>query len=418
MNPNANDAATEPEPELNIGVINPFALAEVKLGRRVNWQRTPDAPALLEQVLGTPYGQLFDPAAGSPLYPGLSVDLSTGATTKAGTEHEIAELTIGLQSGVSVGEVPLPPESAQSDATLPLPGPVSGGEVAVGAVAWIDPGDFFQDTTELFDPVQGAVGDCYLIAGLSSVAWARPYVIAMRNRATDSAHGFVDLIEFFEAGKSVTIEVSERLPLNTPGNTFIYCRSSDAGEIWPGVYEKAFAKWRTNDPGDQPNIPAIAYGDPVAATARLTGLVPYYYGTQAMTPANIWQKVRENSLSMKTFNPMVAWTYGSSDPTQGRNYNSANLVANHAYSILGWAYVNSQMYIVLRNPWGSTEATLNVTTGSWVAWDAPYSGPAGTQPSSGGRGFWRTIPLANNDGVFALRADTFKTYFAGLGVCK
>jgi hypothetical protein len=61
---------------------------------------------------------------------------------------------------------------------------------------------------------------------------------------------------------------------------------------------------------------------------------------------------------------------------------------------------------VLRNPWGTFESTLNVAGGTWIAWDQPYYG---------GKGWWRPIPMSNNDGVFALRSDTFKAYFAGFG---
>jgi hypothetical protein len=32
--------------------------------------------------------------------------------------------------------------------------------------------------------------------------------------------------------------------------------------------------------------------------------------------------------------------------------------------------------------------------------------------------FWRTINMSTPDGVFALRVDTFKKYFAGFGVVK
>jgi hypothetical protein len=114
----------------------------------------------------------------------------------------------------------------------------------------------------------------------------------------------------------------------------------------------------------------------------------------------IWQAVRGNSLSYKTFNPMVAWTYSSAAaaPTP-INYSTASIVANHCYSILGWSYANNQEYIVLRNPWGAYEATLDVEGGSWTA----YNGT-----------FWDTVPLSSR-GIFALRADTFKAYFAGFG---
>jgi hypothetical protein len=245
---------------------------------------------------------------------------------------------------------------------------------------------------------------------LASVAWARTYVIAQRARAiAPGQEDFKDMIPFFSApgGQPTNIEVTEKLRLNTPGNTFIYARSSEAGEIWPAVYEKAYAKWRLNDPGDTPNIPGIAGGDPVGAASQLTGLNRYYYSNSAHTAHQIWQLIRANSISYKTFNPMVAWTFPTSPP--GTNYSTAHIAGNHAYSILGWGYANSQEYIILRNPWGAYEAVLNIQGGIWTAWDAPYYG---------GPGFWRQISFATNDGIFGLRADTFKTHFAGFGLVK
>jgi Calpain family cysteine protease len=40
---------------------------------------------------------------------------------------------------------------------------------------WLDPGTFLDEGTEFFDPVQGGLADCWLIAALAAVAWARPY---------------------------------------------------------------------------------------------------------------------------------------------------------------------------------------------------------------------------------------------------
>jgi hypothetical protein len=342
----------------NVGAANPYALAEIKLGRKVNWRRTPRPHELLEETLGMKYEDLFNPRKKSPLFAGKLVK----------------------RNGRSVRSDP----------------PVDVGEV------WSDPGEFFFEAAEFFDPVQGAVGDCYLIAALASIAWTRPYVIANRTRASGPGQqDFVDMVEIHDAGKTTRVEVTEKLPLNAPGNTYIYCRSSETGEIWPAVYEKAYAKWRTKDAGDTPNISAIAGGDPVAACAQLTGLTPYYFDCPSMTADAIWTKVRENSISRKTFNPIVAWTYCS--PPARVNYADAQLAGCHAYSILGWLYDNGNEYIVLRNPWGFFEATLNVDSGSWVAYDGS---------------FWRTVNLMNNDGTFALEAPTFKKYFAGFGFVK
>jgi hypothetical protein len=341
----------------NVGATSPYALATAKLNKKINWSRVANPRKLLEDTLGMPYEKLFDPKHNSPLY-----------ANKAAK---------GSQR-IDVG----------------------------GNVVWVDPGAFFDVTgCDVTDPIQGALGDCYFIAALSSIAWARPYVIAERMFRD------IDMIEFFQAGKSVKINISQLLPLSTPGNLYIYCRSGNTGEIWPALYEKAYAKWRTNDPGDKPNYAPIAGGDPVGALAQLTGFVPYYQGTSGISGHDCWTKVRANSISSKTFNPMVAWTYGTS-PSPDVNYDNAHLAANHAYSLLGWEFYNNQEYIILRNPWGTYEATLDVLPGAfdWVSWDQPYYG--------GASGHWRPIHMATSDGVFGLRSDIFQKYFAAFGWVK
>ena len=137
----------------NIGAANPYVLAEVRLGRKVNWQRTPRAHEILEQALGMKYEDLFDPRKPSPIFAGKAVK----------------------KNGETVRSEP---------------------PIDVGSVVWADPGEFFDEAAEFFDPVQGAVGDCYLIAALASIAWARPYLIAQMTRATGTGpQAFVDMIE-------------------------------------------------------------------------------------------------------------------------------------------------------------------------------------------------------------------------------
>jgi hypothetical protein len=352
----------KPKTRINIGAANPYVLAELKLGRRINWRHHSNPRKLLSDTLGVPYEEIFDPRSKSPIFAGKEA-----APSEAG--------------GRAVRSAP---------------------PVNVGSVNWIDPGDFFEEAAEFSDPQQGGVGDCYFIAALASVGWALPFFIAQRTRATGAnQQDFVDMIEFYSGGTKKQIEVTEKLPLASPGNMYIYARSTEPGEIWPAVYEKAYAKWRTNDTGDTPDINLIAGGDPAAALAQLTGWTPYYYDCPSLTADAIYQRVRENSLSRKTFNPMVAWTYCT--PPAGVNYSSAHIAGCHAYSILGWDYVNGKQYVILRNPWGNYESVTGVIGGNWVAYDGS---------------FWRTIPLATNDGTFALEVPVFKTYYAGFGVVK
>jgi hypothetical protein len=383
-------AEKEKEKKPDIGVINPYALVEVILKRRVNWGRIADPQKLLEETLEMPYEKLFDPKYGSPLYAGTKFEPET----------------------MSLKRVEIPPTAKGAQRAL-----VEVGDTTV----WVDPGDFFEEAAELSDPIQGAVGNCYFISALSSVAWARPYVIAQRTRATGvEQQQFVDMIEFYKEGKAEKVEVTELLPLISPGNIFIFARSSEPGEIWPAVYEKAFAKWKTKDPGDNPDILKTARGDPVGALALLTGMTPYYYVNSDLSEDKIWQIVSQNCFRRKTFNPMVTWTWDSSPP--GCNYSNAHIVASHAYSILGCQYANTQRYIVLRNPWGTKEAVLNVEGGTWIAWDSPYPPTriqmGRTELQIAGPGWWRPIDMATADGIFALRVDSFKKCFAGFGLVK
>jgi hypothetical protein len=365
---------TEEKPE-NVGVANPYAMAEVVLKQPIAWGKVGDPRKILEDTLGISYEKLFDPKYDSPLYAGLRYRPET-------KRMEHAE----------------------------IPPTVEGGPKALvdaEAVVYLDPGDFFEDGVELTDPIQGALGDCYLIAAFASVAWSRPYVIAHRVRRKDGSGSFVDMIEFWKGSASNKVEVNEIIPLNSPGNTFIYARSSDKGEIWPAIYEKAYVKWRTGKITIA-DYAKIAGGDPVGAAAQVTGFTPYYYWTSGRSMSDIWSKVNNNCASRKAVNPMVAWTYPSGDASPDKiKYSDANLVANHAYSILGVQRTNGQKYIVLRNPWGWKEATMNIDGGNWTAWDIAYPG---------GPGIWRTISMATSDGIFALRTDTFKKYFAGFGV--
>jgi hypothetical protein len=66
------------------------------------------------------------------------------------------------------------------------------------------------------------------------------------------------------------IQVTEAVPL-TAGGGFMYCRSSEDGETWPAIYEKAFAKIKTGTTTDMPDITQTAWGDCVWATAQLNG---------------------------------------------------------------------------------------------------------------------------------------------------
>jgi hypothetical protein len=351
-----------------IGAANPFVLAEAST-ELCHRPKRPLSAEMVEKAFGADLATLTDPARSDLIYPGLHL------------VHDVVRICrVGPDS----------PDTTQ----------------------WVDDGVFLTDAVQLTDPIQGGLADCYFISALASTAWSCPLLISQRPAPKGQQGEIADstateAISFFGSNGRHEVSTTELLPkLN--GN-WIYAHADDPKELWPGVYEKAFAKWKSGTMSEQPDMTKINYGDPVAAGEDLTNGVGSYFPTSEVvelpvigsidlvTPDQIWQTVRSYSLGMRTFDPMVAWTPVSA--SSGLDYGSAHIVLNHAYSILGWDYRNGTEYIVLRNPWGTYEATLNVLSGNWSSYDT----------------FWRDTPLSS-DGIFAITAETFKQYFEGFGV--
>lgn len=480
------------------GVPSPYALAEQVARRRIDWAKVENRPALLEEILQTPYEDLFDPVHGSPLYLGMQLkedgsierrrpqlpddpngDLRTSADSPAVANlaqlveaigaKQLADVPVralaasrGGRIILELGETPSARETRLARIfnkdLLDTLFPIAPGYHPPG-MSWSDAGRFYNEAAEFFDPIQGAVGDCYLISALSSVAWARPFTILDAARATGGDNeSFKHRITFYEGAAAHNFEVTDKI-LVSDGGSIPYCRSSESGEIWPGIYEKAYARMRLDESSDYPAIPNIAGGDPVGACAQLTGLSPSYLWHSGCTAADVLSAVRSHSNHGRTTSPMVAWTYGSGAQADIA-YRDANIVACHAYSVLGSMrryefrlrdlsdlrphlppqvvpevnppgpqpgpylqlggsglesrrFAEASLldkiaikgavpvdYLIVRNPWGYFEGNgPSTTSGSHLARDVDW---------------WRSIPLGSN-GVFAIEVGAFHRYFAGIG---
>lgn len=438
------------------GVSNPYALAEFISGRKIKWNKIANKSRLLERIFGMPFERIIHPNSGSPIFYVFKKIWKLEAMDEKGGSWEGTfpnndfDLSNRMLRMHTLGELKqifdmqnleqLPVQQAQMaqivnknvlriDICLPsrLPEMKQDSEAGRSMISFLetiageeDPADpwnpsnaswggsgsFFYEAAEFSDPIQGVVGDCYLIAALTSVAWARPFDISHRTRAigTDQSE-YVNLVEFHEEDGSIAkIEVTSTVPILNSTNSPFCSRSSEAGEIWPAIIEKAYAKWRTGHVGDKPNIGKIAGGSPFVAIQQITCLQEWHHPTKDHTADELWDQVRENSLSKRTFNPMVACTSSEFLINQdGGTYVGTGIVPGHAYSILGWDYRNGTKYIILRNPWGYQEPSIGALSGRVIAYDISW---------------WRRIELASDDGVFGIEADLFKTYFNYLGGAK
>ncbi|KAI0456870.1 hypothetical protein F5B21DRAFT_512989 [Xylaria acuta] len=292
----------------------------------------------------------------------------------------------------------------------------------------------FQVNRKFDDPIQGATANSWFVAALFSVYWADPAMInrtmdmQMRMHDPNSDEGRRFRVKFHDKGgrnnnKTETVEVDYRVPVNNSSEDFVYCHSSDGSALWPSLYEKAFAKWISGGNNDNANrrkvisgsssssssdsnqhvdITQLHHGDPVKAMAQINGREPQYYFTDKHDTSDLIGLVRNGSVNHRTIYPMVAWTYASDRGT----YRGCNLVANHAYSVLGWSSVGQgdKQYIIIRNPWGTTEPHgLTSYPGILTRVEAEY---------------WRPASLLDREGVMAVEVGSFKEYFACMGISK
>ena len=379
------------------GVTSPYALAEVLAGRRIEWRRVRDRPRLLETIFGRPYEDILDPSTGSPIFSAFR------EAWKLRSWFEETSSDRACDSGPSPRSWRIPPEIASLVSARPDAVSASGGWTPPNT-SWSVVGRFFAEAAEHSDPVQGAVGNCYLIAALSSVAWSLPYTISHRARPTGTSQPeYTNAVSLHDIGGEHHIEVTSAILVSNATGRPIFARSSEADETWPAIYEKAYAKWSGITTDDRPNVAATAGGSPFVAIEHLTGHPEWHVDTTTMTANEIWDEVRARSSGRRTFSPMAACTMSEMLlAAQGLTYAGTGIVPGHAYSILGWDYHQGAKYIILRNPWGLHEARIGVHPGTVQFYDVSW---------------WRNVDLVAADGIFGLDVDTFRLYFRYIGGC-
>jgi len=290
---------------------------------------------------------------------------------------------------------------------------VLGGDIAgMSWAQWVKQGPYMDSgAPDLFDPVQGATGDCYLIAALASCAWSMPDAITRNGLPVGS-----DRRRFVFGDGAV--EVSERTPCQIMrGFLPIFARGSRLGDQWPGVFEKAYAAWKSGDDTDRPDVTAVdnmpserarrdiqgvigaltgAVSRSVMALPALTGGALFWHLTYFRSDDELFDLLASYCTpDGRARVPMVAATYGA-----GGFVDRTGLAPSHVYSVLGFGFhADGRKFVVLRNPWGSAVGGL---------------------PSSGFAvpvvGRWlNRLSLNNGDGgCFALAHGAFSAAFMAL----
>jgi hypothetical protein len=240
-----------------------------------------------------------------------------------------------------------------------------------------------------FEPTQGYADDCYLVAALSSVAWAAPTKIKDKTAIQIFNPEDITSYKTFNFG-GANSRYTENIPLHD-GN-IIFARSEPVGDSWPALYEKAYAIYNSNDQeNDKPNIGALPRGDGVGALKSIIGSKTTNDGD--IPASNVAFNTSSNPpvvspptfANGKTRYPTVAWTSNRTDLPAG-------IYSDHTYSFFGFYKTGSKIFVILRNPYG---AQFPVFNGGY-----------------GLAGIWNGINLATfGNGVFAMELEAFRNTF-------
>ncbi len=191
------------------------------------------------------------------------------------------------------------------------------------------------------DPLQGQVGDCYLVSSLAAVANTHPELLE-KNLKTNKDGTYT--VTFYERpdmngpAKPVQVTIDGDFPTKY-GSTLEYISARDRTELWPLVFEKAYAQWKGG-------YGTIEGGMGSMALEALTGAKPSFVTiTSDAVPAQVFQQVKD-ACAQKGAVVALSQPYGSE---------VKGMVDDHAYTLLGTVEQNGQKLVKLRNPWGERE---------------------------------------------------------------
>jgi hypothetical protein len=231
---------------------------------------------------------------------------------------DFADFTI-LSNNFNTAPAPHIYDGRVAGSNVWYPGPTDGGPVVIPAAPLFQAGG-----PTLVDAVQGPYTDCWLFAGLSSIAGTQPAVI-LSHVAMDAGGGVVVTLGAY------TIHEPLALPLwAVPTN------DGTGGGEWAYYVEEAETWYRTK--GANPTYASLSQGNLTEITAAL-GIQERLYALSP--PAVTWAAI------------VAGVAAGQPEQIITQPTGTALLVADHVYSLLG-AYTGSDgtQWVELRNPYG------------------------------------------------------------------
>jgi hypothetical protein len=393
---------------------NPYAVAQLLLGRNVDVRDWAAQAQLLEDAFKVRRIVLFDPDGAQnsrfALFQSIA-DLGDKPTTlDAALQSPLVRQASSIYGEDAVRRV-LPFLIPIQDAQFKAPGDGAPGGTFVGDYRPVD--QFTIDGATFLDPIQGNVADCYLIASLIALAWVQP--TAWKAVLDGSAVAGAGMTKFHfgffkpDATPSPAFDAPGDVPFDDQGRQ-CFARAVDPREGWASMLEKAYVMQRAGNvaadpqPADYQMIGQEGVF-PQEACQMLIGGAPKRERNLELHALPQWHHFpdRCDAGGVARF-PTMAWTWDDASHLQGLTFDQTGLIPNHAYAVLGMATFGGATFMILRNPHGVSATgpvqPAEYATGEW--------NPGAGSPAPGG------VPL-NALGVFGLPMAWFNTCFDAMG---
>ena len=217
----------------------------------------------------------------------------------------------------------------------------------------------FADGPQYNDIAQGAVGDCYFLAALASLADTDPDLI--REMVAPLGDGTY-AVRFYRSGQAQYLRLDADLPTTT-GGSLVYARLGRDGELWVPLAEKAYAYFRSG----QNSYASIHAGWMSTVYTEVTNLSA---GTVSLS-----------GLGTGSAQYIAQQLQAGHAVTLGSKTTSGPVVGSHAYMVKSVETAAEGTFVTVYNPWG-------------------YDGRT-----------WDSLP---SDGLLRIAADLLPTLFSSL----
>lgn len=264
----------------------------------------------------------------------------------------------------------------------------------------IDPtADFIVDGFDRSDISQGRLGDCWLLAVISTMADIPPlfnHIVPPGQCMKSENYCGIFRFRFWQFGQWIEVLVDDRIPVVAGTKQMIFMHSDESNEFWSALIEKAYAKLN----GCYANLSGGTQGE---AMEDITGGLVESLELPKITGTEFYKDLQKYMQRCCLMGCSI-----TSKEIEAKLNNG--LIAGHAYSVTGVDSVKYKGQLVplirIRNPWGNNYEWR----GAW----------ADNSPE------WREVSESEKkrlnvnfrgDGEFWMSVDDFRKCFTKLEVC-